>query len=236
MTDTPKVYAAIAAVQADFSKMGLEKSEKNEFQRYNFRGIDSLMVALSPLLARHDLIILPMGANHYGEEREAKDGKASFRVVVSMVYLLIHKGDASTIQVGPFYGEATDTSDKATNKAMSAAYKYMAFQTFCIPIKGQDEGDKDHNEVASKAKPQPTPPKDTRSKADIDRQVNSIGDLMVEIEAHDEGLAAIREIFSDKPYNGLDVKGMSRKMALGFHRDLTTVLSHLEEKKNKEKK
>ncbi len=236
MTDTPKVYAAIAAVQADFSKMGLEKSEKNEFQRYNFRGIDSLMVAMSPLLVKHGLVILACGEYHRGEERTTQDGKASFRALVSMHYLITCVEDGSTAEVGPFYGEATDTSDKATNKAMSAAYKYMAFQTFCIPIKGQDEGDKDHNEVAPKPKPQPTPPKDTRSKADIAKQVNSIGDLFAKIEACDEGHAAIHEIYGGKPYLGLDVKDMDHSMATDLYRDLTTVLSHLEEKKNKEKK
>jgi hypothetical protein len=40
------------------------------------------------------------------------------------------------------YGEGQDTSDKATAKAGSVAYKNMAFQTFCIPVEGQeDEGD-----------------------------------------------------------------------------------------------
>ncbi len=31
------------------------------------------------------------------------------------------------------YGEAMDSGDKATNKAMSIAFKYAAFQAFCIP-------------------------------------------------------------------------------------------------------
>ena len=30
-------------------------------------------------------------------------------------------------------GEAMDTGDKATNKAMAIAYKYACFQVFCIP-------------------------------------------------------------------------------------------------------
>ena len=34
-----------------------------------------------------------------------------------------------------------DTADKATNKAMSAAYKYMAMQVFCIPTQGDNDAD-----------------------------------------------------------------------------------------------
>jgi hypothetical protein len=32
-----------------------------------------------------------------------------------------------------------DSSDKATNKAMSAAYKYAAFQAFAIPTEGDND-------------------------------------------------------------------------------------------------
>lgn len=39
------------------------------------------------------------------------------------------------------FGEAMDSADKATNKAMSAAYKYMAMQTFCIPTEGDNDAD-----------------------------------------------------------------------------------------------
>jgi len=34
------------------------------------------------------------------------------------------------------FGEAMDSADKATNKAMSAAYKYACLQAFCIPTEG----------------------------------------------------------------------------------------------------
>ena len=44
-----------------------------------------------------------------------------------------------------------DTADKATNKAMSAAYKYMAMEVFCIPTEGDNDADATTHEV--KAKP-----------------------------------------------------------------------------------
>jgi hypothetical protein len=43
-----------------------------------------------------------------------------------------------------------DSGDKATNKAMSAAYKYMAFQTFAIPTEGENDADHQTHEVATK--------------------------------------------------------------------------------------
>ncbi len=155
---TPKVYAAIAAVQKGFSEMGLGKKDRNDFHKYDFRGIDALMIALSPLLVKHGLIILPRGVARTSEERRTNEGKASFRVTLDIDYSIICVEDATLVTVGPFYGEAMDTSDKATNKAMSFAYKYMAFQTFCIPITGQDEGDNDSPEVAASVAGSDTPP------------------------------------------------------------------------------
>ena len=40
-----------------------------------------------------------------------------------------------------------DSGDKASNKAMSAAYKYAAIQTFCIPTEGDNDADSTTHEV-----------------------------------------------------------------------------------------
>ena len=48
------------------------------------------------------------------------------------------------------YGEAMDSADKATNKAMSAAYKYLCMQVFCIPTEGMEDADSQTHEVAAK--------------------------------------------------------------------------------------
>ncbi len=44
--------------------------------------------------------------------------------------------DGSSVVSGPFVGEGIDNSDKASNCAQTAAYKWCFFQTFCIPITG----------------------------------------------------------------------------------------------------
>ena len=46
-------------------------------------------------------------------------------------------------------GEAMDSADKATNKALSAAYKYACFQVFCIPTEGDNDADGQHQVVVS---------------------------------------------------------------------------------------
>lgn len=39
------------------------------------------------------------------------------------------------------YGEGMDMGDKATNKAMAIAYKYLCFQVFCIPTEEMTDPD-----------------------------------------------------------------------------------------------
>lgn len=143
------VYQAIAAVIAALGKDGITKDRKNASQGYNFRGIDDMYNALSPLLAKHKLLVLPRMLQRSVTERESKNGGALFYVVVTAEFDFISAVDGSKHVVGPMYGEAMDSGDKATNKAMSAAYKYAAMQAFCIPTEGDNDADSPTHEVVS---------------------------------------------------------------------------------------
>lgn len=135
-----KVYACIAAVSAELAHAGISKSRKNAQQGYSFRGIDEVFNALAPLLAKHGLVILPRILTRECVERTAKSGSAQFYVTVAAEFDFVAAEDGSTHTVRTF-GEAQDSADKATNKAMSAAYKYAAFQAFCIPTEGDNDAD-----------------------------------------------------------------------------------------------
>jgi hypothetical protein len=146
-TSTPKVYAAIAGVMADLSKEGIAKSRSNQQQNYKFRGIDEVYNALSSILAKHGLLMLPRALSRETVERQTKSGGALFYVTVDMEFTLVCAEDASQHVIRTF-GEAMDSADKATNKAMSAAYKYAAMQAFCIPTEGDNDADATTHEVA----------------------------------------------------------------------------------------
>lgn len=134
------VYKAINAVQAELAKEGITKSRRNQQQQYNFRGIDDVYNALSPLLAKHGLCILPRILARDLQERPTAKGGVLFYVTVEAEFDFVCAEDGSTHVVRTF-GEAMDSADKATNKAMSAAYKYAAFQAFAIPTEGDNDAD-----------------------------------------------------------------------------------------------
>lgn len=145
----PKVYAAIAEVMAELAKVGIGKNNKNTQQGYKFRGIDDVYNALAPLLARTKLLILPRVLNRVVTERETKNGGVLFYVVLDVEFDLVSGVDGSkhTVRV---CGEAMDSGDKATNKAMSAAYKYACMEAFCIPTEGDNDADAHTHEITSR--------------------------------------------------------------------------------------
>lgn len=95
---------------------------------------------MSPLLAKHGLCILPRMISRHCDERQSKNGGQIFYVTVEAEFDFVATSDGSTHVVRTF-GEAMDSADKATNKAMSAAYKYAAFQAFAIPTEGDNDAD-----------------------------------------------------------------------------------------------
>ena len=119
-----------------------------------FRGIDDVYNVVSPLLAENGLCILPRVLSRQCEERQSKNGGALFYVTVEVEFDFVSSEDASKHTVKTF-GEAMDSGDKATNKAMSAAYKYAAFQAFAIPTEGDNDADSHTQEVAPKQAKKP---------------------------------------------------------------------------------
>jgi len=145
-----EVYKAINAVQDELAQIGIAKASKNQQQGFMFRGIDAVYNTLSPLLAKHKLLILPRCLTRESTERVTAKGGALFYVTVQAEFDFVSAVDGSKHTVATF-GEAMDSGDKATNKAMSIAYKYAAFQAFCIPTEETSQDpDAETHQVAPK--------------------------------------------------------------------------------------
>jgi len=142
-----QVYKAINAVQSELSVIGIVKDKRNgQGAGYNFRGIDDVYNAIAPLLAKHGLCILPRVLTRECIERTSKSGGALFYITVEAEFDFVSSEDGTKHTVKTF-GEAMDSGDKATNKAMSAAYKYACFQAFSIPTESRDDADYQTHEV-----------------------------------------------------------------------------------------
>ncbi len=154
MTEKPNVYECISKVVGELAKEGISKSRKAETgvgnKGYMFRGIDDVYNHLASLISEAGLCILPRVLAREVVERQSKNGATLIYVVVDVEFdfVSMHDGSKHTVRM---LGEAMDTGDKATNKAMSAAYKYACLQTFCIPTEGDNDSENQTHEVKSKS-------------------------------------------------------------------------------------
>ena len=173
-----KVYQAINAIQADMARIGITKDNINHQQGFKFRGIDDVYLAIAPLLAKHKLVIIPRQVSRTVIERMSKSGGVLFYVVVDMEYDFISSEDGSK-HTARIPGEAMDSGDKATNKACSGAYKYLCFQTFCIPTEGDNDADGHSHELQSKSAQPAQPAKPPASASALAAGQNSASEPIV---------------------------------------------------------
>lgn len=128
--------SAISCVMKHVATQGVAKDRRNTSQGYYYRGIDDMMNVLSTCLHEQGLVIWPEVLDRSERQVKSSSGGILNYVTLRVRYTLcVDSGTPVEVVV---FGEAMDASDKATNKAMSAAYKYMAIQVFCIPVVGDD--------------------------------------------------------------------------------------------------
>ena len=140
------IYQAINAVMNDCGFIA--KDSKNTQQGgYKFRGIDAVMNALNPALIKNKVFVVPEVLEQKREERTTAKGGLLIYSIIKVKYTF-YAEDGSSISAC-VVGEGMDSGDKASNKAMSAAFKYACFQTFCIPTEEMKDADFDS--------PQPLP-------------------------------------------------------------------------------
>ena len=141
MSQAPQVYEAINAVQREIAITGISKSNTTTGgAKFKFRGIDDVYNALSPLMAKHGLIVAPKYTDRALIERKAGSGNAVFYITIIGHFDFISVKDGSKHTVTTF-GEAMDSGDKGTNKAMAIAHKYALLQVFAIPTEGDNDPD-----------------------------------------------------------------------------------------------
>lgn len=183
----PAVLAGIETAQKLLSEQGIGKARENTAQKFMFRGIDDVLNALSTALVAGRLAVTPnilhLDVNHFSIEKERGGSKylqTTYICELQMEYHVRSLVDGSEIIVS-IPSMSFDQSDKAVNKALANAYKYMAFQTFCIPVDGLPDQDSDHIVVDGKTPTQvpelpirPADEVDAEMKAQIDQLEDGI--------------------------------------------------------------
>lgn len=137
MAEKKNIFETINAVMEEIGAVG--KNSRNEKQKYMYRGVDDVMNALNPAFIKHKLFMVPEVVSQTREERQTANDKNLIYSVLSVKYTFYAEDGSSIYAIVP--GEGMDSGDKASNKAMSSAFKYACFQVFCIATEEMKDPD-----------------------------------------------------------------------------------------------
>lgn len=124
----------------------IAKNQKNAHQGYAYRGYEDLYNAISPLLAEHNVVCIPVVLDKQVTEAKKGGNQAWTSTELTMEYRFVSAIDRSEVSVIA-RGEGLDNSDKGIGKAMSYAHKYALMQLFMIPTQDVMDPDKEHHVV-----------------------------------------------------------------------------------------
>ena len=144
------IYETIPAVMAEIGAIGKDSWNK-QGQGFAYRGIDAVMNALNPAMTKYKMFVIPKTLDQRREERQTAKGSTLIYSICTVEYTF-YAEDGSSVSA-TVIGEGMDSGDKATNKAMSAAFKYACFQTFCIPTEEMKDPDAETPPPSEPAKP-----------------------------------------------------------------------------------
>ena len=154
MSDTPGIYAALAAVMNDVRMV--PKDGRNAAQNFSFRGIDGVMNAVGPALRTHRVVVVPMVEEvDIGTVEVGKNRTPMAHVSVRVRYRFMAPDGSHVDAVVP--AEAFDSGDKAVSKAMSVAFRTALIQALTLPTNEPDP-DAEVYERAPAAAPVPAGP------------------------------------------------------------------------------
>ncbi len=142
-TDT--IHVLLGRVLRDLPAVGKGSTAPDSMGNYSFRGIDDTLNALNPILSKHGVFYVPIVEERRDSDRQTSGGKSLWMVSLRVRYRFYGPaGDSVDCVVE---GEGSDSGDKATQKAMTAAMKYMLFQVFAISTKEVGEMDAERHDV-----------------------------------------------------------------------------------------
>jgi len=176
-TDDRTVYQRVLAILDELPAIG--KDQRNEQQKFMYRGHDDVMAALNPLLGKHGVFMVPRVIDRVATDtRTTGKGSTMYEVNLHVEYTFTGRGGDSF--VASAWGEGTDMGDKATNKAMTMAFKNVIAQVFALTTHELSDADATSPEHTTSTRGQSTgqPPQRARSAPAARREFDPGVDLL----------------------------------------------------------
>lgn len=159
MSEHPTIFEIFADVKREVRAVG--KGSRNTQQNFMYRGVDAVVNAAAPALDKHGVITAPhLDKMTYGTVEAGKARTPMAHAQVEVTYTFYGpRGDSFTVTVP---GEAMDSGDKATAKAMSVAYRIALLQALNLPTDDPDPDGDSYERSPAMPQGRPEDPEETR--------------------------------------------------------------------------
>lgn len=136
-TPSQLIFTKMASILNDVG--AVDKTRKNQHQGFMFRGIDEVMNELHGIFGKHQVFVVPTVVDCEVQAKTTKSGGEATHMRQRIRYTF-YATDGSNL-CAEVIGEAADSGDKASNKCLAIALKYVLLQTFLIPTKEDKDPD-----------------------------------------------------------------------------------------------
>ena len=142
------IYQLFAEVKRKVGPVG--KDSHNKQQNFNYRGVDAVVNAVAAALDEYGVITIPILQEIEASTVEVGNNRSVMgHVAVKVTYRFA--GPAGDHFDATVPGEAMDSGDKATAKAMSVAYRIALLQTLNLPTGDPDPDSQSYERSARSA-------------------------------------------------------------------------------------
>ncbi|AGY47125.1 hypothetical protein CN1A_16 [Clavibacter phage CN1A] len=208
-TAVPQIYGLISAAA---KKAGALPKETSAGVKYSFRGVDSTVNHLAPVLDEFGIVTVPVVLEFELIDKVVNGKNTTTAKILYGVDFFAPDG-TSIRAITP--GQSMDYSDKAAAQAASVAYRIALLQTFHLPTDSPDPelsqiGNEDENNVAGQSIKQAAAatkrPTVTASQAGNEPAASKVTDLVS--EARQEG--------GKRGLDGKALNALSKTLVDGF--------------------
>lgn len=132
------IYSALSRVIGALPGIGKDSKMQGPGASYAYRGIETVTGHAAGLFAKEQIIVIPeVIERELDIVAKTSNGNPIFEARLLVRFTFWH-GPSSTSVSGTTWGVGRDSSDKAGNKAMTAAFKYILLQTLMVADKADD--------------------------------------------------------------------------------------------------
>lgn len=147
-TQQLNLYQKLAKITGEIGVIA--KDGNNQQQKYKYIEYETIAGKFRELFSKYGVVLIPSMVEQERSASTTSRGSSCVSTVCRFEFTVVNADKPDDRFVVKWQGEAADCSDKATNKAATAAVKYYLMRQFNISSKGDEDPDSQTPEVATK--------------------------------------------------------------------------------------